>query len=1018
MRQFTNLLLVVMLLSSAVLYSQRNSTGLTGNDLDQFKIELMNQPVTDVAPGTSPGNQVIPSDADYDLQFEFACGDATGEAGIETDGDYIYTTKWNGTGFFKYELDGTFLGAFQVGSVNAIRDLAYDGTYFYGGAAATTVYKMDFGTNTLIGQFTAPVAVRAIGYDEGENGFWANNWSTTITLFDEAGAVLNTIPTNGDESFYGFAYDPQGPYLWGYSQRTGSSQNILYKYALPSGTFLEEFDVFPVLSMPVSGDIAGGLAFHPDMVPGYWTILGIVQNVCIWGLEMGTTEQPADYDISLQSIVSPNSGYALGIESIVIKIYNLGNLAVSNIPYEVNWTGGLYSGSYSGIYEDTLNSKEYVDITLPVTVDFTLVDYSLLPTSPCIDAGDPDPAYYDPDGTIGDIGAFYYDQGSAAPVISDFTADPVSGRQPLVVQFSQEITGPVTSYLWSFSDGSTSTLPNPVKVFTEMGKVSVSLLVEGPGGQDILVKNDYITVLAPLPPLNPLFTATPLLGYAPLEVQFTNQSTGPWQTLLWDFGDGNTSTALNPLHTYQQPGEYTVTLSISTGTSSKMLVKENYIHAIEPMEVVAQFTTSGSYGAAPYTVAFFNGSFGSVDSLLWDFGDGNVSVVANPMNTYGLPGIYTATLTAFGPLNSHTAAEMILVESASPVITQITDRPNDQGGYVYVHFKKSFWDQVTPERSTESYTIQRLDNGNWVSLSSVLAYGEPIYTAEAATPADSSATSLSLTDFRVIAGMDEGTWISEPAQGYSVDNIVPASPMVVDYTLSEDQITITWQPSTAPDFQHFNVYRSQESGSYGNTPAASLTGLTFTDNVGSSEAWFYTITAVDDAGNESMPSEEVSTLLSMQITLPQGWSGISGFLDVYDPAVSGIFSTLLDDLVILVGENGIFWPGQNINTIGNWQTNEGYQVKMTQPQVLELRGTGPLSRLIQLSAGWNLIPVLSDYPVEVETLFAGKDLIIIKEVAGWNLYWPAKGINTLDMLQPGRSYFVMMGSAGQLEFPD
>ncbi|NCC73896.1 MAG: hypothetical protein EOM06_10910, partial [Sphingobacteriia bacterium] len=76
MRQFTNLLLVIMLLSSAVLYSQRNSTGLTGNDLDQFKIELMNQPVTDVAPGTYPGNQVIPSDADYDLQFEFVCGDA------------------------------------------------------------------------------------------------------------------------------------------------------------------------------------------------------------------------------------------------------------------------------------------------------------------------------------------------------------------------------------------------------------------------------------------------------------------------------------------------------------------------------------------------------------------------------------------------------------------------------------------------------------------------------------------------------------------------------------------------------------------------------------------------------------------------------------------------------------------------------------------------------------------------------------------------------------------------------
>ncbi|MBE0638505.1 MAG: hypothetical protein IH598_08295, partial [Bacteroidales bacterium] len=59
MRQFTNLLLVMLFLSSTVLFSQQNSAGLTGHDLDQYKIGLMNQPVAERAPGTYTGNEII-----------------------------------------------------------------------------------------------------------------------------------------------------------------------------------------------------------------------------------------------------------------------------------------------------------------------------------------------------------------------------------------------------------------------------------------------------------------------------------------------------------------------------------------------------------------------------------------------------------------------------------------------------------------------------------------------------------------------------------------------------------------------------------------------------------------------------------------------------------------------------------------------------------------------------------------------------------------------------------------------
>jgi PKD repeat protein len=76
------------------------------------------------------------------------------------------------------------------------------------------------------------------------------------------------------------------------------------------------------------------------------------------------------------------------------------------------------------------------------------------------------------------------------------------------------------------------------------------------------------------------FTATPVSGTEKLEVQFTDTSTGMVTAWTWSFGDGQTSTVQNPLHTYQKVGSYTVTLTVTGpgGTSSDALalqVKRN-----------------------------------------------------------------------------------------------------------------------------------------------------------------------------------------------------------------------------------------------------------------------------------------------------------------------------------------------------------------------------------------------------------------------------------------------------------
>jgi hypothetical protein len=320
----------------------------------------------EMAPGFAFG-PVQQTDANFDLQFEYPCADASGEAGVETDGNYIYTTLWNGTQFCKYNTDGSFVGLFSVPGASAIRDLAYDGTYFYGGAAATTVFKMDFNTNTLISTITAPTACRAIAYDEDEDGFYANNWSTPIVLFDATGATLNTLPTAGDESYYGFAYQPDGMYLWGYSQKVGTSANMLYKLDLPAGTIAEEFDMLTILTMPTPGtDIAGGLYMYPDLIQGTWTLGGIVQNICLWGIEMGTTGPLPTVDVAVSGFVSPVSGPDLGNETVTITVKNIGTATQSNIPVSYTLDGGA---AVTGTVAGPIASGATVDFTFPGTVN-------------------------------------------------------------------------------------------------------------------------------------------------------------------------------------------------------------------------------------------------------------------------------------------------------------------------------------------------------------------------------------------------------------------------------------------------------------------------------------------------------------------------------------------------------------------------------------------------------------------------------------------------------------------------
>ncbi len=148
------------------------------------------------------------------------------------------------------------------------------------------------------------------------------------------------------------------------------------------------------------------------------------------------------------------------------------------------------------------------------------------------------------------------------------------------------------------------------------------------------------------------FAAAPTSGEAPLEVRFTDNSSGEITSRQWDFGDGETSSFRNPRHTYDEPGAYTVRLTVSGPGGEDDRVRTDYIR-VRGQDVVAEFVASPVSGVAPFETTFTNQSTGA-SQYLWEFGDGSTSFETNPSHTYVRSGQYTVSLTAIGDGAEHT----------------------------------------------------------------------------------------------------------------------------------------------------------------------------------------------------------------------------------------------------------------------------------------------------------------------------------------------------------------------------
>ncbi len=187
--------------------------------------------------------------------------------------------------------------------------------------------------------------------------------------------------------------------------------------------------------------------------------------------------------------------------------------------------------------------------------------------------------------------------------------------------------------------------------------------------QDQELNNQYATELNVSAPPSAQFTSDVTSGFGPLTVTFTDESIRNSTQWSWDFGDGQESNLENPVHTYQNPGNYTVSLTASNGLGSDTRTQYNYIIVDGFYPPDANFTSNVTTGAAPLTVQFSDISTNSPTYWIWNIGDGNSSVLQNPTYTYSNVGNYTVTLTAGNDAGMTSVTQYINV--SAPVVAPV-----------------------------------------------------------------------------------------------------------------------------------------------------------------------------------------------------------------------------------------------------------------------------------------------------------------------------------------------------------
>ncbi len=422
--------------------------------------------------------------------------------------------------------------------------------------------------------------------------------------------------------------------------------------------------------------------------------------------------------------------------------------------------------------------------------------------------------------------------------------------------------------------------------------------------------------------------------------------------------------------------------------------------------LMANFTSSSSIICIDGNVDFSDLSTGEVNGWSWTFEGGTpeTSTGQNPTVTYNAAGTFDVSLTVTDGIENSTLnmPDFITVndnpqanagEDCETCASQAVQLSGTASGYSSV-----LWTSAGDGSFSNTTTLStQYTPGIQDALS---GYAEITLTAFPLSACPSSSSDVVMVSI-----------LSAPE--------ITTQPLSQSATAGSEVIfTIAAEGSEPLDYTWF--------GPYGEITGANTNELVLQ------------IVSMDDEGNyycvveNSCGSEEsdtatltIESLETQTIIIPNGWSGVSTWLDPQNPLVEDIFSDLVqnENLIVFQNYEALYWPGENINTIdlsGGWDYLSGYQIKVNGDQQFEIAGTSISNKTLNYDdAGWYLIPVLNECGIAPEDLFAGviDDLVVVKEVAGIKLFWPGVFQN-LYLLEPDKSYTACFAEPLSITYPE
>lgn len=250
-----------------------------------------------------------------------------------------------------------------------------------------------------------------------------------------------------------------------------------------------------------------------------------------------------------------------------------------------------------------------------------------------------------------------------------FDVTPIVQTWPAATVAIDNLTiGGALTTNWNMGDGTVLYGNTPGSyTYSTWGEYDIQLNVTNGSCSDNATQTVQI-----LPPQPIADFIGPASGCVPLEVHFTNLSQYALSS-YWQFGDGGTANATNPVYTYWQPGTYTVTLVIEGpgGTSDQMI--QEFIIEVFP-KAHAMFTVTPTEVNVPGEPVFCINMSVNANTYQWNFGDGSTSNVKNPTYNYQEEGLYTVELIANNQFNCPDTMQLVDVVRATA--SGMIDFPN------------------------------------------------------------------------------------------------------------------------------------------------------------------------------------------------------------------------------------------------------------------------------------------------------------------------------------------------------